>query len=370
MRLSFMKNSKEFDNYLYKRFVNNFVDTIDEPSDNNTKGKDTNKIPKFSDKNMILTKNISFTCAHRTRMRLSTLFVGNQKDYFNHHLEPNIQQANMSYIITDKNGVLYKKYKDYLDNAGYDVLCLNLMDKDNSLHYNPFIHIVTEEECIYEMAEVILRNDKDFDMNDEQINAKTMLLASAIEYIYQNEKPDKQSFSSVIELLSNNTKWEYLNELKEENDENNKNKYQIQLKSKFSEIENKEEITKYCIQKLEKINQPIFCEDDEFDMDTFLKHKTAVFLIYNENEEHSIIPMFITQYYSKADDLWYNASKDTGNPEIYHVQIMIDDIHIGWFSVILFIVGQHYNCGTSLCCDSMKKLKEIYKDIYEINEMM
>ena len=50
------------------------------------------------------------------------------------YLEPNIMQANSSYVITDVEGIAYNRYGKFLEHMGYRVKCLDLIHMENSCH--------------------------------------------------------------------------------------------------------------------------------------------------------------------------------------------------------------------------------------------
>ena len=73
---------------------------------------------------------------------------------------PNILAANDSMIIADPKGSLYKKYRSYLESFGYRVSRLDLIDPEQSDHYNPLAYVSTSDE-IMRLAHMISYSNVD-----------------------------------------------------------------------------------------------------------------------------------------------------------------------------------------------------------------
>ena len=53
-------------------------------------------------------------------------------------VEPNLLQANSSFVVTDPSGELLMKVGKYLEKQGYVIKCLNIERMEDSQRYNPF----------------------------------------------------------------------------------------------------------------------------------------------------------------------------------------------------------------------------------------
>lgn len=72
-------------------------------------------------KNIILGKNTCIALsADNARNNLNSIVIGGSGSGKSFHvIEPNLLQANSSYVITDPDGYLYEKYGSYLQYMGF-----------------------------------------------------------------------------------------------------------------------------------------------------------------------------------------------------------------------------------------------------------
>ena len=70
-------------------------------------------------------------------------------------VEPNLLQANGSYVVSDPKGNLYRKYKGYLEECGYVVKKLDFTHPESSAHYN-FFHYIKREQDIVKIAHMLV----------------------------------------------------------------------------------------------------------------------------------------------------------------------------------------------------------------------
>lgn len=70
-------------------------------------------------------------------------------------IKQNIRQFSGNYIVTDLNGNVYPMLEHELIDNGYTVKVLDLLNLEESVCYDPFANIETEED-------VLTRYDRDF----------------------------------------------------------------------------------------------------------------------------------------------------------------------------------------------------------------
>lgn len=61
-------------------------------------------------------------------------------------VKPNLLQMNSSYVVLDPKGNLVKEFRGVLEAAGYEVQCLNFTNARESVRWNPFDLVRTEED--------------------------------------------------------------------------------------------------------------------------------------------------------------------------------------------------------------------------------
>lgn len=121
-----------------------------------------------------------------------------------------LRQMNGSYVVTDPKGELARKEGKYLEDRGYDVKVLNVLDLPGmrkSVRYNPFRY-VRDSMDILRLCTNIMANTKpkDAGMGGDpffDIAAGTLLeaLCFYVCEVYKNN-PKKKSFRTVMELLA------------------------------------------------------------------------------------------------------------------------------------------------------------------------
>lgn len=119
------------------------------------------------------------------------------------YTDPNIMQANGSYVITDVEGIAYNRYGKFLEHMGYKVKCLDLLHMWNSGHYNPFCYIHCDKD-IEDLAEVLISNTSPTGVCDNYssfIKAEKTLLTALIAYLWYYTSENNQNFFGVMRLL-------------------------------------------------------------------------------------------------------------------------------------------------------------------------
>ena len=92
--------------------------------------------------NTILSKNYCLGMnSQKTSRNNNVLVLGRvNPDHEKNFVEPNLLQANRSYVVIDSDE-LYEKYKDFFNKEGYTIKVFNLIDMEHSNYYNPFRYI-------------------------------------------------------------------------------------------------------------------------------------------------------------------------------------------------------------------------------------
>lgn len=134
--------------------------------------------------NFILSKNMRLRIARYkeiTEFNNNVIVIGNAgAGKTRLYVKPNILQRSMSYVVTDKSGVLYNELSSLFKSSGYTVKILNSLDPERSDYYNPMAY-VREPDDINDMSTAILASD-----NNEVYyqNVKRSLLNAIIGYVF------------------------------------------------------------------------------------------------------------------------------------------------------------------------------------------
>lgn len=118
-------------------------------------------------------------------------------------IKPNIMQMNSNYIISDPKGAILKEVGIMLENNGYHIKVLNLVDTEHSQGYNPFAYIRNDAD-IYKLIDYLIAN-----VNPENAhysdpfwpNSSKALISAVMFYLYKECSPSERNFSNVMKLL-------------------------------------------------------------------------------------------------------------------------------------------------------------------------
>ena len=98
--------------------------------------------------NKILTKNVSLGLnGKKHRRNVNVLVVGGSgagKTYS--YCKPNVMQCNTSYVVLDPKGEIVRDTGHLLEQNGYEVRVLDLINMEKSHCYNPFVYLKTDND--------------------------------------------------------------------------------------------------------------------------------------------------------------------------------------------------------------------------------
>lgn len=157
--------------------------------------------------NRILSENvgISYNVKRRKhRCNLNTIVVGGSgagKTRF--YVKPNLMQCNTSFVILDPKGENLASCGALLKNEGYEIKVLNLIDMEQSDHFNPFVYL-TDDNSVQTMVTNIFKATSDGAPGGDSVfweeSAKNLLSALCY-YLKYKAIPEDQTFSNVMLLL-------------------------------------------------------------------------------------------------------------------------------------------------------------------------
>ena len=164
---------------------------------------------KYSDRdelsNKILTEGVSMSIdAMHHRRNLNTIVCGGSgAGKTRYYGIPNLLQANTSFVVLDPKGELLKATGKVLEDNGYDIKVLDLINMEKSHCYNPFCYLRNDND-IQKLVTNIFKssNPKDKGNNDPFWDtAASMLLLSLIFYLHYEAPEEEQNFAMVMDLL-------------------------------------------------------------------------------------------------------------------------------------------------------------------------
>ena len=295
---------------------------------------------KDKTENKLLTQNVAIGLDGRKHRRNLNVLVcgGSGAGKTRFYAKPNIMNANTSFVVLDPKGELLRDTGHLLEEKGYEIKVLDLIDMEKSHCYNPFVYISSDDD-IQRLTTNLFKNTTPKGSQTQDPfwdQTAAMLLKALVCYLHYEAPPDEQNFSMVMEMIR-------AGDVKEDNEE-----YQSVLDELFERLEerNPEHIAlKYyrayhsgsaktlksiqisLVSRLEKFNLDSLAgitQCDEMDLGQIGERKTAVFAVIPDNDSsfNFIVGMLYTQLFQQ---LYYQADSVHGGRLPVHVHFVMDE---------------------------------------------
>ena len=160
---------------------------------------------KEPEKNKVLTQHVQIGLDGRKHRRnLNTMVVGGSgagKTRF--YAKPNLCQANTSFVILDPKGELARDTGHLLEQKGYEVRVLDLLDMSRSHCYNPFVYLRDDNDVQRLVTNLFKSTTPKGSQSQDPFwdTAASMLLLALVFYLHYEAPPDEQNFPMVMEML-------------------------------------------------------------------------------------------------------------------------------------------------------------------------
>ena len=333
--------------------------------------------------NKILTKNVSVGLnGKKHRRNVNVLVIGGSgagKTFS--YCKPNVMQCTSSYVILDPKGEIVRDTGYLLENSGYEVRVLDLINMEKSHCYNPFVYIKTDND-VQKLVTNLFKSTtpKGSSTNDPFWDtAASMLLLALIFYLKYEAPEEEQNFVMVMELLR-------AGDVKEDDDD-----YVSPLDMLFNRLEtrNQEHIAlKYyrayhsgsaktlkSIQvtlaaRLEKFNLESMAQltqTDELDLPSLGEKKVALFAIIPDNDT-SFNFLVSVLYIQLFQQLFYLADYKYGGSLPVHVHFVMDEFaNVSLpddFDKILSVMRSR-EVSVSIILQNLAQLKALFEKQWE-----
>jgi type IV secretion system protein VirD4 len=282
-----------------------------------------------------------------------------------------------SIVVTDPKGTLMVETGKLLVAAGYDVRAFNTINFSKSMHYNPFSYIHSEKD-ILKLVTVLIANTKGEGKAGEDfwVKAETLLYISLIGYIHYELPPEKQNFSTLIDMLNKMDVREddpdYKNPIDQDFEKlakKNPDHFAVRQYAKYRMATGKTaksilvscgaRLAVFDIQELRDITAY-----DELHLDTIGEKRTALFLIMSDTD--ASFNFLISMVYSQMFNLLCERADDVHGGHLpVHVRCLIDEFaNIGQIPNFEKLIATIRSREISACIvlQAQSQLKAIYKD--------
>ncbi len=291
-------------------------------------------------------------------------------------IEPNIMQANGSYIIADSLGMLYKRYGAYLESRGYKVKILDIRHPEQSDHYNPFRYIKSEADT-ERLVETIFKNTGQESRNADPFweKAEKALLTAIISYVHSYMPQSEQTFSSVMQLLkmadtdeNETSNHDTLDKLFEEAEEKDGENHAVTLYKAFKMGPGKTQKS-VIISSIMRL-QMFLTEDtaavtgtDDMALDMIGNEKIALFIVKAKGDSSPkvISAMLYSQFFD------YMFKNGYGHP--VYINLLIDDLSEAGIIPNLgltMLASRKFGISIVMTLNSLDAVKTRYKKDWEL----
>lgn len=317
-----------------------------------------NKIPKYNiNKNVLI---IGGSGSGKTRF----------------HIKPNLMQMNASYIVTDPKGTVVMECGKMLQRGGYEIKILNTIDFKQSMKYNPFRYIRSEND-ILKLVNCIMENTKGEDSKggeDFWAKAEALYYQALIGYIWYEAPEEEKNMTTLLEMLN-------ASEVREE-DETFKNAVDLLFdaleqrdpqhfavrqyrKYKLAAGKTAKSILISCGARMSPFDiQEVreLMEDDELELDKIGDRKTALFCVVSDTDTtfNFIAAMVYTQMFNVLCD----RALENGGALPVHVTCLLDEFanqKIPNFQHLISVIRSR-EISAHIVVQTQSQLKAIYKD--------
>ena len=338
---------------------------------------------KENGKGKILTQQVSIGLDGRQHKRNLNVIVcggsGSGKTRF--YAKPNLLQANSSFVVLDPKGELLRDTGRLLEQKGYDIKVIDLVNMERSHCYNPFVYLRSDND-IQRLVTNLFQNTTPKDaknMDPFWDQAAMMLLLALIFYLYYEAPPEEQNFPMVMDMIrAGDVKEEtddytspldvLFNKLESRNPEHVALKYYRSYHSGSGKTLKSIQIT--LLSRLEKFNLESLAGitvTDEMELGLLGEEKRAIFAVIPDNDSsfNFIVGMLYTQLFQQ---LYYRADYVHGGRLPVHVHFVMDEFANvalpDQFDKILSTMRSR-EISVSIIIQNMAQLKALYQREWE-----
>ena len=333
--------------------------------------------------NKLLTQNVRIGLDGKKHRRNLNILVcgGSGAGKTRFFCKPNAMQCNTSMVILDPKGEIVRDVGGLLEEKGYEVRVLDLINMHKSHCYNPFVYLRNDNDVQRLVTNLFKATTPKGSQSQDPFwdTAASMLLLSLVFYLKYEAPPDEQNFPMVMELLR-------AGEVREDDDS-----YVSPLDELFDRLEmvNPEHIAiKYyrdyhsgsaktlkSIQitlaaRLEKFNLESLASltaTDELDLPSLGEKKVALFALIPDNDTsfNFLVSILYTQLFQQ---LFYLADHKYGGSLPVHCHFIMDEFaNVSLpddFDKILSVMRSR-GVSVSIILQNLAQLKALFEKQWE-----
>lgn len=333
--------------------------------------------------NKLLTKGFRIGLdAKRHKRNLNVLVVGGSgSGKTRSYAKPNVMQANTSFVVLDPKGEILRDTGHLLEEQGYELGILDLINMEKSHCYNPFRYLMCDNDVQRLVTNLFKATTQKGAVAQDPFwdTAASMLLLALMFYLLYEAPSDEQNFPMVMEMLR-------AGEVREDDDD-----YKSILDELFDELRIRDaghialkyydnyrsgsaktlkSIQVTLASRLEKFNLDsliALTATDELDLPSLGERKAALFALIPDDDTsfNFLVSILYTQLFQQLFTL--ADSKYDGSLPI-HVHFVMDEFaNVALpedFEKILSVMRSR-NISVSIIIQNIAQLKALFEKQWE-----
>jgi type IV secretion system protein VirD4 len=332
--------------------------------------------------NKLLTQNVRIGLDGRKHRRnINTLVIGGSgsgKTRF--YCKPNLMQANTSFVVLDPKGEQLRDCGHLLEEEGYEVRVLDLIDMEKSHCYNPFVYLRDDNDVQRLVTNLFKSTTPKGAQTQDPFwdTAAQMLLLALIFYLKYEAPEDEQNFAMVMDMIRAGEVDEEDNlpsaldnlfyDLRKETPSHIALKYYDAYHSGAAKTLKSIQIT--LAARLEKFNLESMAKltiTDELDLPSLGEKKCALFALIPDNDTsfNFLVSILYTQLFQQ---LFECADKEHGGTLPVHVHFLMDEFaNVSLpedFDKILSVMRSR-GVSVSIILQNLAQLKALFEKQWE-----
>ena len=333
--------------------------------------------------NKVMTRNVRVGLDGRKHMRNLNVLVcgGSGAGKTRFYCKPNIMQGNTSFVVLDPKGELVASTGHLLEQKGYEVRVLDLINMEKSHCYNPFVYLRDDNDVQRLVTNLFKSTTPKGSQSSDPLwdTAASMLLMSLIFYLKYEAPQEEQNFPMVMEMLRAGEVNEddpgrpsaldkLFRALEEENPDHIAVKYYKDYHSGSGKTLKSIQIT--LAARLEKFNlQSVssLVSTDELDLGSMGEKKVALFALIPDNDSsfNFLVSILYTQLFQQ---LFFIADHKYNGSLPVHVHFCMDEFaNVSLpddFDKILSVMRSR-GVSVSIILQNLAQLKALFEKQWE-----
>lgn len=285
------------------------------------------------------------------------------------YIMPNMLQMLGSYIVTDPKGENFDTAAGFLQENGYEVRCINLVNPSCSDSYNPLHHIGGTLDVDI-VSDALIKNTSKGSTNEDPFwpQAERALLNSCIYYLLQEAPKEEQSLASCLAMVRAGQDFDWMDDIFM------RLPFECMARKSYETFRLAVDKTRAGVlvglaTRLNVFDTPeisAITGSSSIDIDAMGKKKMATFVITPDS--HSAFNFIPTMFFGQVlQRLYFMADQNGGKLDV-PVFFLLDEFantgQIPDFNQKLS-TSRSRNINISIVLQSIDQLMDLYKDIYE-----